>query len=73
MKKSLTDGFDRFHLVPNGSPTMTAQHRDRPFARRWIRKVIPASVVVLIVGSLGTILYRAVEKARNAAMSASTT
>jgi hypothetical protein len=52
---------------------MTAQHRDRPFSRRWIRKVIPASVVVLIVGFLGTILYRAVEKARNAAMSASTT
>ncbi len=52
---------------------MTAQQRDRPSARRWIRRLIPTSVVVLVVGSLATILFRAVEKARNAARSATTT
>jgi hypothetical protein len=52
---------------------MTDQQRDRPSDRRWIRRLMSASVVVLIVGSLGTVLYRAVEKARNAARSATTT
>jgi len=51
---------------------MTAQQRDRPSARRWIRRGIPALVVVLIVGSLKTVLYRAAENARNAARSATT-
>ena len=41
---------------------MTIQHRDRPSTRRWIRRAIPASIVVLIVGSLGTVLYRAVSR-----------
>ena len=41
---------------------MTAQRRDRHSAHRWIRKVLPGSVVVLVVGSLGIFLYRAVEK-----------
>jgi hypothetical protein len=52
---------------------MTDQQRARPSARRWIRRVMPASIAVLIVGSLGTVLYRAVESARNAARSAGTT
>ena len=52
---------------------MTIQHRDRPSTRRWIRRTIPASIVVMIVGSLGTVLYRAVAEARNAARSAATT
>jgi hypothetical protein len=52
---------------------MTDQQRDRPSAGRWIRRVMAASVVVLIVSSLGTVLYRAVDKARNAARSAVTT
>ena len=51
---------------------MTIQHRDRPSTRRWIRRAIPASIVVLIVGSLGTVLYRAVAEARNATRSAAT-
>ena len=52
---------------------MSDQQRDRPSARRWIRRVMPASAVVVLVGSLGTVLYRVVEKARNAARSAVTT
>jgi hypothetical protein len=51
---------------------MIAQRRDRHFALRWIRQVLPSSVVVLVVGSLGTFLYHAVENARNAARSATT-
>ena len=57
----------------NRSPTMTAQRRDRNSAPRWIRKVLPGAVVVLVVGSLGTFLCNAVAKARNAARSATTT
>ncbi len=52
---------------------MTAQRRDQHPAYRWIRKALPGSVVVLVVGSLGIFLYRAVEKSRNAARSATTT
>jgi hypothetical protein len=52
---------------------MTAQRRDRHSTHRWIRKALPCSVVVLVVGSLGTYLYDAVEKSRNAADSATTT
>ena len=36
-------------------------------------KCFPHSVVLLVVGSLGSFLYRAVENARNAARSATTT
>ena len=52
---------------------MTVQSQDQYAAQRWIRKALPWSFVVLVVGSLGTVLYRAVEKARNAARSATTT
>jgi hypothetical protein len=52
---------------------MTVQQRNRPSARRWIRKLMPVAIVLMIVGSLGTVLYREVEKARNAARSATTT
>jgi hypothetical protein len=52
---------------------MTTRQGNRTSDRRWIRRVIPRSVVVLVVGSLGTFLYHAVENARNAARSATTT
>jgi hypothetical protein len=52
---------------------MNVQQRDRLSDRRWIRKLMPVAIVLMIVVSLGTILYRAVEKARNAARSADTT
>ena len=52
---------------------MTALCRDGDSANRWIRKVLPGSIVVLIVGFLGAFLYQAVENARNAARSANTT
>jgi hypothetical protein len=52
---------------------MTAQSQIRHARRRWIRKALPWSVVVVVVGSLGTFLYRAVEQSRNAARSATTT
>jgi hypothetical protein len=52
---------------------MTAQRRDRDSAARCIRKVLAGSVVVLVVGSLGTFLSRAVANARTAARSAATT
>ena len=52
---------------------MTAQRRDQHPAHRWIRKALPGSVVLLVLGSLGTVLYHAVENARNAARSANTT
>jgi hypothetical protein len=51
---------------------MTVQQKDRPPGYHWIRKAMPASIVLLIVGSLGTGLYRAVEQARNAARAATT-
>jgi uncharacterized membrane protein len=52
---------------------MTALRRDRHTFPRWIPKVITCSVVALVVGSLGTFLYLAVENARNGARSATTT
>jgi hypothetical protein len=52
---------------------MTAMRRDRLSAPRRIFKVITCSVVALVVGSLGTFLYHAVEKARNAARASATT
>jgi hypothetical protein len=52
----------------NGSRT-----GDRPSSRRWIHRLVPVSIVILIVGSLVAVLGRAVSKARNAAMSAGTT
>jgi hypothetical protein len=52
---------------------MTALRRDRQSARRWARKVLPCSVVVIVVGSLGAYLYRGVQQARNAALSSATT
>ena len=52
---------------------MTAQSRDRHSGPRWIRKMLPSSVVILVVGSVVTFLYHAVENARNAARSATTT
>jgi hypothetical protein len=52
---------------------MIAEQRVRGSARCWIRGMMPASVVILIVGPMGTVLYRAVEKARNAARVAATT
>jgi hypothetical protein len=52
---------------------MTAQRRDRYSVSRWIRNVLPRSVVVLVVGSLGAFLYHTVDNARNAARSATTT
>jgi hypothetical protein len=36
---------------------MIVQHRDQQTAPQWIRKALPCSVVVLVVGSLGTYLY----------------
>ncbi len=41
--------------------------------RRWVVKAIGATLVVGILGSLGTMLVSAVERARNAARSAATT
>ena len=41
--------------------------------RSRARRLIPAAVVVAIVGFLGSMLISAVERARNAARSASTT
>ncbi len=65
--------IDRWlHLVPNESPTMTAQENNRPLTRRWIPRLVPVSIVILIVGSLLAVLGRAVSQARNAAMSAGT-
>jgi hypothetical protein len=51
---------------------MNSEERDRSSARGWICRVLPLSIVVVIVGSLGMVLYRAVGKARNAAMSTAT-
>ena len=62
-----------FIWSPNESPTMTAQQNDRPLTRRWIHRLVPVSIVILIVGSLVAVLGRAVSQARNAAMSAATT
>jgi hypothetical protein len=73
MRRSLTSGYDLFHLAPFRSPAMTAQSQIRHSGHRWIRKALPCSVVVLVVGSLGTFLFHAVENARNAARSATTT
>ncbi len=52
---------------------MTALRQIRQAPHGWIHKVLPRSVVVLVVGSLGASLYHSVEKARNAARSAITT
>jgi len=52
---------------------MTVQQIDRPSARRWVHRLVPGSIVILIVGSLVAVLGRAVSKARVAAMSAATT
>jgi hypothetical protein len=52
---------------------MTSLLRPRHSANRWIRKLLPRSVVVLVVGSLGVFLYDGIENARNAARSANTT
>ncbi len=73
MRRSQTGGFDRLPPIPNGTPTMTIQQRDRLFTRRWIHRLVPVSIVILIVGSLLAVLGRAVSQARNAAMSAATT
>jgi hypothetical protein len=51
---------------------MTVQQGDLPSAHRWVRRLVPVSIVILIVGSLVAGLGRAVSKARNAAMSAAT-
>jgi hypothetical protein len=52
---------------------MAVPQRNHPFVRRWLRRLVPASVVIIVVGFLGAGLYHAVEKARNAARSAATT
>jgi hypothetical protein len=52
---------------------MTTQRRNQASNRRWIRKGLPCSVVVVVVGFLGANLYQALENARNAARSANTT
>ena len=52
---------------------MAAERRNRISDRRWIRKGLPCSVAVVGVGFLGANLYQALEKARNAALSANTT
>jgi hypothetical protein len=52
---------------------MTVQQGDLPSAHRWVRRLVPVSIVILIVGSLVAVLGRAVSEARNVAMSAATT
>jgi hypothetical protein len=52
---------------------MTAEGRDQHSILRWIRTALPGSVVVLVVGSVCTFVYDAVDKARNAADAATTT
>jgi len=51
---------------------MPVQQADFPSARFWVRRLVPVSIVILIVGSLVAVLGRAVSQARNAAMSAAT-
>jgi hypothetical protein len=51
---------------------MTLQQRDPPSAHGWVHRLVPVSIVILIVGSLLAVLGRAVSQARNAAMSAAT-
>ena len=51
---------------------MTVQQGDIPAAQRWVRSLIPVSILILFVGSLVAVLGRAVCQARNAAMSAAT-
>ena len=41
--------------------------------RRWVGRAIGVTMVVGIMGSLGTMVVSAVERARNAARSAATT
>jgi hypothetical protein len=52
---------------------MTVQQADHSTALRWVRRLVPVSILILIVGSLIGVLGRAVSQARNAAMSAATT
>jgi hypothetical protein len=52
---------------------MTVQQGDLSSAHRWVRRLVPVSIVFLIVGSVVAVLGRAVNQARNAAMSAATT
>jgi hypothetical protein len=51
---------------------MSAMRQDRHSSRRRTRKVLACSVTVLVVGSLGTFLYRGAVDARNGARSATT-
>jgi hypothetical protein len=52
---------------------MALPQRDFLSIRRWLPELIPASIVVLIVGAVVAVLAPAVIKARNDAMSAATT
>jgi hypothetical protein len=51
---------------------MAAPHINPGFAHRWLRRLLPASVTILIVASLGAVLVDAVAKARKAAYAADT-
>jgi hypothetical protein len=73
MRRSLIDGFDRSHQIPNGRPTMTVRQGDLPSAHRWVRRLVPISIVILIVGGLVALVAPAVSNARNDARSAATT
>jgi hypothetical protein len=52
---------------------MTVQQGDFPSAQRWVRTLVPVSIVTLIVGSLVALVAPAVSNARNDARSATTT
>ncbi len=65
------DGHNRFF---GEFPVTNAESQtERAGRRRWVGKAIGARLVVGILGSLGTMLVSAVERARNAARSADTT
>jgi len=52
---------------------MVVQQANAPSARRWLRRLVPASVATCVIGFLGAGLVQAVQNARNAARSAATT
>src|SRR4051812_6185019 len=65
MSRAPTDGFDRFRLVQSWRPSMTVQQKEQSSARRWVLRLVPVSIVILILGSIVAILGRAVSETTN--------